>query len=85
MSKRINWYAKLGLGVVLLAAVTVGCSTRRYVRDQVSARSTELPARMDDQQSGIEANANQINELGGVTREQSEEIGSLGRGLEATD
>jgi outer membrane protein OmpA-like peptidoglycan-associated protein len=77
------------LAIVTTVGVTSGCATRRYVRDRVGENSTELSARMSEKdtalEQGISANSDQISELSGVTREHSQQIGTLDSGLKATD
>jgi len=69
--------------------VSGACSTKRYVREQVNARANELSVRMDEKdqklEAGIQNNSSQISELGGVTREHTNQINTLDTGLKATD
>jgi len=86
-------FGRYGAASLLLVLTTVGltsaCATRKYVRTQVGTSATEVSARMDDKdrnlQNGIDANASQVTELSGITREHSQQIGSLDSGLKATD
>ena len=86
-------FGRYGAASLLLVLTTVGltsaCATRKYVRTQVSTSATEVSARMDEKdrtlQNGIDSNASQVTELSGVTREHTQQIGSLDSGLKATD
>ncbi|MBI4480992.1 MAG: OmpA family protein [Acidobacteria bacterium] len=80
--------ASLLLGLTTVA-LTSGCATKKYVRTQVNTSANEISARMDEKdrtlQNGIDSNASQVTELSGVTREHSQQIGTLDTGLKATD
>lgn len=75
--------------VLTTVGVTTGCASRKYVRTQVGSSANEITARMDEKDSNlknaIDQNGNQISELSGVTREHSQQIGTLDTGLKATD
>lgn len=77
------------LAVLATVGISTGCATRKYVRTQVGTSANEINAKMDEKdktlQGAIDQNGNQINELGGVTREHSQQIATLDSGLKATD
>jgi outer membrane protein OmpA-like peptidoglycan-associated protein len=90
MDNRFSRYGAVALLTVLTTVgITTGCASRKYVRTQVGSSANEITARMDDKdrnlQNGIDQNGSQITELSGVTREHSQQIGSLDSGLKATD
>ena len=90
MENRFGRYGATALLTVLTTVgITTGCASRKYVRTQVGNSSSEITARMDEKdanlKSAIDQNGNQISELSGVTREHSQQIGSLDTGLKATD
>jgi len=90
MENRFGRYGAAALLTVLTTVgITTGCASRKYVRTQVGNSSSEITARMDEKdaslKNGIDQNGNQITELSGVTREHSQQIGSLDSGLKATD
>lgn len=76
----------LALGTV---GVTSGCATRKFVRATVDTKasevSTRLDARIDENGNKIEANANQIQELGSVTRGHTEKIATLDNNVQQVD
>lgn len=75
--------------MVTTVGLTSGCATKKYVRTEVSTSANEISARMSEKdgelRNGIDANASQITELSGVTRENTQKIGALDSGLQATD
>jgi outer membrane protein OmpA-like peptidoglycan-associated protein len=77
------------LAVLTTVGITSGCASRKYVRTQVGSSANEITTRMDskdkDLQNGIDQNGSQISELSNVTREHTQQIGTLDTGLKATD
>jgi outer membrane protein OmpA-like peptidoglycan-associated protein len=82
-----KWMAVGALSATML--VSGACSTKRYVREQVNARSNELTVKMEEKdaslESSIQSTASQVNELSGVSREHGQRITTLDTGLKATD
>ena len=72
----------VALGTVALMS---GCATKKYVRTQVDTSSHELSARIDTNEQAIKSSQNQIEELNGTTRENSQKITALDNGLNRTD
>src|SRR3990172_5484381 len=90
MEKGIGRYGAASFLLILTTVgLTSGCASKKYVRTEVNTSANEISARMDDKdrnlQNGIDANASQVTELSGITREHSQQIGSLDSGLKATD
>ena len=90
MEKRFGRYGAAGLLVILATAgVTSGCASRKYVRTQVGTSANEISAKMEEKdrnlQNGLDSNSGQITELSGVTREHTQQLGTLDSGLKATD
>lgn len=87
MNMGSRWMTVGAMSAVML--VSGACSTKKYVREQLDARSNELSVKMDEKdgqlEAGIQANASQITELSGVTREHGQLINMLDTGLKATD
>jgi len=82
-----RWMAVGTISALML--VSGACSTKRYVRDTVNTRATELSAKMEEKdaqlESSIQQNASQVNELSGVTREHGTQIAKLDTEVKATD
>jgi len=82
-----RWMAVGTMSALML--VSGACSTKRYVRDTVNTRATELSAKMDEKdsqlESSIQSNASQVSELSGVTREHGQQISKLDTEVKATD
>ena len=90
MENTFGKYGAAGLLIIFTAAgISSGCATKKYVRTEVGNSATEISTRMDEKdrtlQGGIDSNSSQITELSGVTREHSQQIGTLDSGLKATD
>ena len=88
--QQMGRYGTVGLLMILTTmGLTSGCASRKYVRTQVSTSANEVSARMDDKdrtlQNGINSNSSQITELSGVTRDHTQQIGTLDSGLKSTD
>lgn len=88
----MKWNSKAMLAVALSATVvlTSGClATRKFVRNEVGTTASEITSKMDSKdqelENQIEANASQITELSGVTREHSQQINALDTGLKSTE
>ena len=68
------------LMVVVVGGVSSGCATKKYVRAQVTPveeATRSLDSHLGESNQKIEGNTRQIEELGSVTREHSQQITSL--------
>ena len=85
-----KWHLAGVAGLILVTGlVTSGCATRRFVRNNVNEKTQELATRLDGRidETGqkVQANSNQVEELGSVSRDHSQKIASLDTGLKQTD
>ncbi|MBI4459484.1 MAG: OmpA family protein [Acidobacteria bacterium] len=91
MNKRMTNFSAAAalLALVGIVGVTGGCASKKYVRTTVDTTTSEsaarLDARIDETEGKTEANSQQIQELGGVTRQQTDKIASLDSNVQQVD
>jgi outer membrane protein OmpA-like peptidoglycan-associated protein len=72
----------LAMGAVTLLS---GCATKKYVRTSVDTSAQQLSSRIDTHDQQIKQNGGQIDELNGLTRENSQKIATLDNGVKQAD
>ena len=73
------------LMAVAVVGITSGCATKNYVRKEVTTTAQDLSARIENTEHGIEALANQTEELNSLNREHARQIESLDGNLQQVD
>jgi outer membrane protein OmpA-like peptidoglycan-associated protein len=76
------------MGIILALAtvlLTSGCATKKYVRTEVDSSTHQLSARIDNNEQAIKSSQNEIEELNGLTRDQSQKIAVLDNGVKQID
>jgi outer membrane protein OmpA-like peptidoglycan-associated protein len=79
---------KSAVGVMLaFGAVSLlsGCATKKYVRTSVDTSAQQLSTRIDANDQQIKQHGSQLDELNGLTRDNTQKIETLDNGLKQTD
>jgi outer membrane protein OmpA-like peptidoglycan-associated protein len=75
--------------LIATVGLTGACATRRYARDRVSESAQTLTSKMEEQdkqlQGGIDQNTGQITELNSVSRDHTQQLGTLNGQVKQVD